>query len=255
MVDRILGGCPRRRGNKAGVGRRGAVESSPPRRQPTRGARRFGADAVTVRDDGCEITNDLLRANLSEAALELTAAGFAALWRGRTPETGELLSDRPDLARKVVAELVQSGRAEVDAAGELVGVHGITLRATRHHFVHAGRAHSTWCAFDSVGIPAALSLDATAQTDCPACGRPLTVEVRGGEASDEMLVLWLPAPDDRSNLINDFCASADLYCSEDHLRQRIEVEQSRGRVADLADALALGRDTWADVAGIAVIEP
>jgi alkylmercury lyase len=185
----------------------------------------------------------------------MAATGFAALWHGRSPEPGELLPGRPEHAAKVLAELVASGRAEVDAAGRLVGVHGLTLRATRHHFVHAGRARSTWCAFDSVGIPAALSLDATAHTDCPTCGRPLTVEVRHGEAPNDLLVLWLPAPDDRSNLMNDFCAAADLYCSEEHLRQRIDPRGAPGRVADLAAAAVIGRDTWADVAGIGAIGP
>ena len=129
------------------------------------------------------------------------------------------------------------------------------MRASRHHFDPPGRSHRTWCAFDSVGIPAALSLDATAHTDCPTCGRSLTVEVRDGDARDDLLVLWLPAPDDGSNLINDFCATADLYCSEEHLRQCIEPGRASGRIADLAAALALGRDTWADVADITAIEP
>jgi alkylmercury lyase len=208
-----------------------------------------------MRDDDCVIPTDLLRADLSEAALALAAAGFAALWREHRPEPGELLSARPELGATVLAELVQSGRAEVDSAGELVGIHGLTLRSSRHHFVHRGRAHRTWCAFDSVGIPAALSLDATAHTDCPTCGRSLTIEVRGGEASDDVLVLWLPTPDIRSNLISDFCASADIYCSEEHLRQRITLDRASGRIVDLARAMAFGRDTWADVARIALIEP
>lgn len=210
---------------------------------------------MTLGDDGCDLGTGLLRADLSDVALEVAAKGFAALWHGRTPEAGELLPARPALAADVLAELVASGRAEVDAAGRVVGVHGLTLRASRHHFLHAGRAHRTWCAFDSVGIPAALSLDATAHTDCPTCSRPLTVEVRDGEARDDLLVLWLPAPDDRSNLINDFCAAADLYCSEEHLHQRIEPGRASGRIADLAAAVALGRDTWADVADITALEP
>jgi alkylmercury lyase len=208
-----------------------------------------------MRDDNCDIDSCLLRVDLGDAAREVAATGFAALWRGRMPQAGELLPTRPELAAKVLAQLVQSGRAEADASGRLVGIHGLTLRASRHRFVHAGRAHRTWCAFDSIGIPAALSLDATVQTDCPTCGRSLTVEVRDGEASDEELVLWLPTPDDWSNLIADFCASADLYCSDDHLHQRMEPGRAPGRILHLAAALELGRDTWADVAGIAVTEP
>ncbi len=225
------------------------------RRRPIRSGPRSGEDDVTVGDDCCDLETGLLRADLSGAALEVATAGFAVLWHGRTPETGELLPGRPELSANVLAELVATGRAEVDSAGRLLGVHGLTLRVTRHHFVHAGRTHRTWCAFDSIGIPAALSLDATAHTDCPTCGRSLTVEVRSGEAHDDSLVLWLPACDDRSNLINDFCASADLFCSEEHLRQRIEPRGGSGTIADLAAALALGRDTWADVADITAIEP
>jgi hypothetical protein len=42
-------------------------------------------------------------------------------------------------------------------------------------------------------------------------------------------------------------------CSEAHLRQRIEPGGASGRSADLAAAVALGRDTWADVAGIGAV--
>ncbi len=43
-------------------------------------------------------------------------------------------------------------------------------------------------------------------------------------------------------------------CSEEHLRQRIEPGSASGRVASLA-AVALGRDTLVDVAGIRTIAP
>jgi alkylmercury lyase len=249
MVCLGMGGGSGRRCGDDGSVRRRAGEQPAMRCQRLRRTPRSGGDALTGRDDGGDLGTGLLRADLSAAAVEVAVTGFAAMWHGRTPEPGELLPGRAELAVEVLAELVASGRAEVDAAGRLVGVHGLTLRATRHHFVHAGRVRRTWCAFDSVGIPAALSLDATAHTDCPTCGRSLTVEVREGEASDNRLVLWLPAPDDRSNLLNDFCATADLYCSTEHLRERIEPGGASGR-ADLAAAVALGRDTWADVAGI-----
>jgi hypothetical protein len=58
-----------------------------------------------------------------------------------------------------------------------------------------------------------------------------------------------------TNLMNDFCAAADLYCSQEHLRERIEPAGASGRIADLATAATLGRDTWADVAGVGAIDP
>lgn len=48
--------------------------------------------------------------------------------------------------------------------------------------------------------------------------------------------------------MNEFCAKADLYCSADHVRQRIDTERTPGTITDLAAATALGCATWADIA-------
>jgi alkylmercury lyase len=123
------------------------------------------------------------------------------------------------------------------------------LRATRHRIVHDGRAHWTWCAFDAIGIPAALGIDATAHTDCPVCRTPLTVALRRGVPENHRAVLWLPGSSG-SNLMSDFCARADLYCSREHLEQRIDLDAGRGRVVDVHEGAALGRVSWADVANV-----
>ncbi|MPY93998.1 MAG: hypothetical protein GEV08_13320 [Acidimicrobiia bacterium] len=197
----------------------------------------------------CRSGGDLLRADLSDAALELAAAGFVALWHHRARHPAELLPGRGELAAEVLEALAQRGRAERDGHGRLVGVHGLTLRATRHAFVHDGRGHHTWCAFDAIGIPAALCLDATAHTDCPSCGRPLTVEIRAGIPGDNRLALWLPAPAG-GDLMAEFCALADLYCSAEHLHRRIDTQRAAGQVADLTTAVSRGCDTWSDMSGI-----
>lgn len=206
---------------------------------------------MTGRNECCDVDGDLLRDDLSAVALELAANGFAALWHARTPTADVLLPGRAELTDDVLVELVRRGRAELDPDGLLLGVHGLTGRATRHGFTHAGRRHHTWCAFDSVGIPAAMSVDAIATSDCPTCGRHLTVAFQQGEAVDEAVALWLPTPERTSHLMNDFCASADLFCSIDHLRQGIDVDGSPGRVISLDEAVELGRETWSDVAHVA----
>lgn len=189
----------------------------------------------------------LLRSGLDDAVLEFAVAGFGALWRGHSIDPAVLLPDRAEEATLAVNALAARGRAELDASGFLVGVHGLTLRDSRHSFVHHGVARNTWCAFDSVGIPSALKLDAVARTDCPTCGTGLTVDIQEGSVPAASPVLWLPQPDDSSHLIESFCAAADLYCSPAHLEQRIEVDRTPGRVVTLAEAAALGRAVWADV--------
>lgn len=57
--------------------------------------------------------------------------------RVTTPHT----ASRQD--REPVQVLVDAGRAEVDADGRVIGVHGLTLRATRHAFeMGSGARHS-----------------------------------------------------------------------------------------------------------------
>ena len=197
-------------------------------------------------DDSHEEGGGLLDPGLGDAAAALASAGFAALWHGRSVERRDLLAEHEDVAADVLAILVGRGRAEVDDQGRLTGIHGLTLGLTRHSIEHAGQTHHTWCAFDSVGIPAALEITATAITDCPACGQELAVEINTGTPAALPFVVWLPRGD-CADLRADFCAHADMYCSPAHLARRIDTTSTPGDAVDLADAASLGRATWADV--------
>lgn len=189
---------------------------------------------------------NVLSRGASELDLKLSIVGFAALWRGdRLPPTA-LLPDRKGVG-EAAAALAGRGRAELDDDGRLVGIHGLTLRASRHSFEVGARTHRTWCGFDAIGIPAALTLDANAQTDCPTCQRRLDVRIERGEPIANGAVLWLPA-EDVANLLTEFCAVADLYCCGSHLEEAIDTGQVEGTIMDLDDAAALGRETWADIA-------
>jgi hypothetical protein len=191
---------------------------------------------------------NLLAEGLDDVDRALAVTGFAALWDHKARRPEDLVPGVGGVGGAAVS-LAGRGRAEVDGDGAIVGIHGLTLRPTRHHFVHRGHAHRTWCAFDSIGIPAALSLDAVAHTDCPSCQRPLTVLIREGVPESSPAVLWLPGqPSD--NLMAQFCSCADLYCSLEHLRQRIDPAATPGAPTDLAAAADLGRQTWADVTGL-----
>lgn len=183
---------------------------------------------------------------MSALALEIAVTGFAALWRGDARDPNDLVHAERSSVDEVIAALIERGRCEVEH-GRLVGIHGLTLRPTRHQFVHADRLRHTWCAFDAVGIPAALQIDATTRTDCPTCQRPLRVDIRAGDpVTGADLVLWLPAAMGE-HLMESFCAAADVYCSLAHLEQRIDAATADGEIVDLDRAAALGRETWADV--------
>jgi hypothetical protein len=204
--------------------------------------------AEDARLDSVNEHGHLLDGGLDEVEQALAVTGFGALWEQRACPPEELLPDVA-AARSAAVALARRGRAQLDDAGAVVGVHGLTLHPTRHQFLHRGQARHTWCAFDSIGIPAALTLDALARTDCPTCQQPLTVAIRDGQPEPGNAVLWLPAPP-TDDLMAQFCSSADLYCSPDHLRQRIDAATTPGEIADLGAAAELGRQAWADIIGV-----
>lgn len=191
--------------------------------------------------DCCEPRPGRLDVGTTSAEHRFAVRGFVALWNGERPQLTEL-----DAEPTVVEAMHQGGRIVVDHEGRLVGIHGLAAQPTRHHIAHHGRIVPTWCAFDAIGIPAALRLDARAVTTCPTCDRPLQVDFDGGEpAGAAELRLWLPQGQ-CEHLLDDFCAQANLYCDERHLADaRL---RSAGIVLTVHDAADLGRRSWADAA-------
>lgn len=181
--------------------------------------------------------------------LALQSAGFAALRRGLRPTAAELaFPAHLDVGRAESAARRLLGRETllVDDEGRIEGIAGLTLRPTRHRMTYDGTTTHTWCAFDSVGIPAAMGVDATATTDCGYCGAPLTVEIRAGGVDDTDVWGWMPALDpDETALITNFCSKADLFCSRDHLDAWYEMAgHPPGEPATMDELLDMGRATW-----------
>jgi hypothetical protein len=52
---------------------------------------------------------------------------------------------------------------------------------TPHRVEADGRSWFANCAWDALGILAALHTDGSVRSECPDCGEPLELEVRGGE--------------------------------------------------------------------------
>lgn len=192
-----------------------------------------------MNDRSCD-TPLATNADTNEKARRLAVRGFVALWHGEQPMLADIGGDAD------TAEVLQhQGRIEVDAYGHLVAIHGLAARPTAHRIEHRTGVVHTWCAFDAIGIPAALRIDARAVTTCPTCGRELRVTiVCGRPIGGDALRLWLPS-NECTHLVDDFCAHANLYCDNEHLDARPRPD---GHVATVTDAAAIGRATWQDVA-------
>ena len=133
----------------------------------------------------------------------------------------------------------------------MLGAAGMTLADGPHGLEIDGHAFRTWCAFDAVGIPAALAVDARIETACGVCGQPISVDVRAGRPSpDPSPRLWLAAGG--ADMRADFCTPSVLLCSEAHAQAWAERQAGRGKALSLTQAAEEGARNWASVAATAM---
>jgi hypothetical protein len=176
---------------------------------------------------------------------------FARLLEGTPPPVGEVTATTRGPASQVAGaldKLVERGYAVVED-DRVVGMRGLTVRPTRNTLTMNGHELHTWCAYDLVGITAALAADATINTSCGHCDKPIEVDVRKGEPiGHEAVVGWLPCRTG-GRVIDEFCPFAHLFCEEQHLTAwREGMGDIDGEVGDLRQLAEQGRRDWADVA-------
>jgi alkylmercury lyase len=134
-----------------------------------------------------------------------------------------------------------------DPDGRITGIHGLSTTPTAHRITHPGGDIYAWCAFDAIGIPAALDLDAHTHTTCPTCGQHLDIAFTGGQpTAHEDPRLWLPTMQ-RDNVLSAVCAHANLYCNHRHLTATV-TNDAIGSIVTVPAAADLGRATWQDAA-------
>ena len=182
---------------------------------------------------------------MPETTLAVRRAAFRRLLSGH-PVDLETVADEAglstDAALEAVDLIVSVGMAELEA-GMIVGMDGLTTRRTRHGLNLDGVELWTWCAYDIVGIAAALGAEAVGRTQCGACGRSIEVVIREGEP-ESTAVGWLP-DESCSNVMAEFCPSALLFCSRAHLDEwRTGRATAPGAALDIENLAERGRTFW-----------
>jgi hypothetical protein len=134
---------------------------------------------------------------------------------------------------------------EIDEGTIIIGMDGLTKRRTRHGVIVAGVELWTWCAYDIVGIAAAIRADAIGSTQCGECGREIIVVIRKGRLDGGTAIVgWLPEAS-CSNVMAEFCPSALLFCSLSHLdKWRAREGIGSGEALDVESLAERGRSDW-----------
>ncbi len=199
-------------------------------------------------------TDDLLQAATADPVVATVRRHAFTTLLDDKPMTAAQLADatarsRADVER-ALATLHTGGALEVDDRGRVTGVHGLTRRKTRHTIITSQRTSYTWCALDAIGIPASLRLDAAVHTVCPTCNTGITIGLHHGAivTTTSKPRLWLPGGT-CGHVMDDFCATANLYCSTEHLEQwRHNAGEPPGQPLSLDETARNGRRVWSDVA-------
>jgi hypothetical protein len=181
----------------------------------------------------------------------LRETAFALLLTSGRPipakEIGAAAGVGPDGIARLLDELAAAGWIDRDLEGRVTGSGGLSLTDGPHRLAIGTRAFRNWCAYDSLGIAAALDAEAVIETTCPVCERSIRIETAGGEpAPDRSERLWLA--EGGTDLRADFCAPTVILCSPEHADVWAERQAGRGRVVDLAEGARLGREAWAGCA-------
>jgi len=185
-----------------------------------------------------------------DAAGQLREVAFALLVRDRRPiEVAALAAETgldPHATRVAVSALAGAGWLDL-VDGRVSGAAGLSLATGPHELALGERRYRTWCAYDALGIAAALATDAAMKTACGQCGGPINLSFRGGvpdRSGPERL--WLA--DGGEDLRGSFCTPTVLLCGDDHGARWAEAHGGRGRLLDLAEASRAGGQDWAGCA-------
>ena len=197
------------------------------------------------------MASDVLSAELGGPVRE---TAFALLLRDHHPIDATAVATAIGLSaaatRDAIADLARGGRLDLDDAGRVAGAAGLSVTTGPHQLTIDAFPFRTWCAYDSLGIAAALERDADIDTACGVCGRPIGLAMRGGvpeRSGPERL--WLS--DGGADLRGSFCTPTVLLCGADHAAAWAEVQSGHGRSLDLAEAARLGGEAWAGCAAAA----
>ena len=189
-----------------------------------------------------------------ELAVRLRELAFGVLLRTKEPVGSATLarlagSDDGHVA-VALNVLARAGRIDRDGRGRVVGAAGLTLGDGPHGLAIDGHPFRTWCAFDALGIAAALGTDARVETACGVCGRQIEVDLHEGRPDGATSArLWLSAGG--ADMRADFCTPTVLLCSPAHARAWAKRHGGHGRALTLAEAVDLGATNWASVAATA----
>jgi len=193
-------------------------------------------------DDFARVLPDVFTAH-EDAPLALALVRLLSAGQPVSEAALAQTSGRPE--REVVELLDGWPNVERDERLRIVGFLGLTLNTTAHSFRVGDRQLYTWCAWDTLFLPALLDETARVRAKCAVKGTDveLVVSLRGIESAhpkELQVTVPLLAAVDTDNVTSSFCCHV-VFLANAEAARTWEAAHPGGTVLDLATAYQLGR--------------
>jgi alkylmercury lyase len=197
------------------------------------------------------MTGTELRDGAGDAILASLAGTFPACDDAPLARTllRELARGRPvpisTLDRRAPAVVARWPNVEYDHAGRIVAFSGLSLNPTAHRFAVGARGLYTWCAWDTLFLPAVLDQSASVRSRCPITG----TDVRLTVAPDRIVGVHPPAlrvsfppstATSTADITRTFCCHVHFLAGPAASAQWLD-RHPGAAVLELDDAYRLGR--------------
>jgi Alkylmercury lyase len=162
----------------------------------------------------CRVVSDVAHVRVGPVGL---------LAQGQPATTARLADAAKRPQDEVAAQLERWPNGDSDSDGGVVAFSGLTLQTTPHSFEVDRRTLHTWCAWDTLFLPALLNTTAHVQSTCPVAGREveLVVAPDGVEHAEPapLHVSFPPlATTDTGDITGSFCRHVHFLAGDDAAR-------------------------------------
>ena len=176
---------------------------------------------------------------------QLACALLRELAHGKpvSPTTLAAVADRGE--QQTTEALARWPNVRRDEQGRVDAFGGLSLRPTKHRFEVGGRQLYTWCAWDTLFLPALLDEPARVKSICPATGADIRLTVVPDRVlasqPQNVRVSFPPAGQaSTTDIVESFCCHVHFLAGEDAATEWLS--RSPGTFAlDIDGAFELGR--------------
>jgi alkylmercury lyase len=204
-------------------------------------------------DDDCgqnDVLGGIADEEIGEGLAAIRAAGFRLLLDTGMPVDQAAWAAAAGLDSDAFAEAlcagIGRGRVELDDAGGLVGIAGLTVNPTRHRLEIGQVTRWTWCALDAVGILGALSANGAVLSVDPGTGEDIEIVFRDGVPQGNAS-MFIAGGYDGGNVVESWCPLVNFFATSDDARSWAASQGFDGDVVSVTGVVGEAAEMWKPV--------